>query len=235
MRVEYDSKFQTSIENKFLLTNYMRLYWLAVLLVCFAAPSLVEAETYRISGIVTYSDGSTVNYNDVEIICQSQEYDCHPFRGTESNTDMYGRFTLELDIEEYHDGAELILNVRNENFSHIIDISEMRNSSQNFVVNDIQLLQNRPPAPILSGFTCGLIIFSLAFGMVLVRTATRLMTPVGRAEFVGYRAPRIVECPECHGRIEQHRLISHLIVEHEIEPLEAGKIAGIVFSKIEMK
>ena len=176
-----------------------------------------------------------MNYNDVEIVCQSQEYDCHPFRGTESTTDVYGRFTLELDIEEYHDGAELILNVRNENFSHIIDISEMRNSSQNFVANDIQLLQNRPPAPLFSGFTCGLIIFSLAFGMVLVRTATRLMTPVGRAEFVGYRAPRIVECPECHGRIEQHRLISHLIVEHEIEPFDAGEIAGIVFSKIEIR
>ncbi|MAZ62083.1 MAG: hypothetical protein CMB18_02135 [Euryarchaeota archaeon] len=213
----------------------MRSHWLAVLLVFFAAPSLAEAETYRISGIVTYSDGTTVNYNDVEIVCQSQEYDCHPFRGTESNTDMYGRFTLDLDVEEYHDGAELILNVRNENFSHIIDISEMRNSSQNFVTNDMQLLQNRPPPPIFSGFTCGLIILSLAFGMVIVRTATRLMTPMGRAEFVGYRAPRIVDCPECHGRIEQHRLISHLIVEHEIEPLEAGEIAGIVFSKIEMK
>ena len=111
----------------------------------------------------------------------------------------------------------------------------MRNSSQNFVANDIQLLQSRPPAPILSGFTCGLIIFSLVFGMVLVRTATRLMTPLGRAEFVGYRAPRIVQCPECSGHIEQHRLISHLIVEHEIEPLDAGEIAGIVFSEIEMK
>ena len=233
--MKYDCKIQTSIENNYFRPISMRSLWVAVLLVFFVFPSLVEAETYRISGIVTYSDGSTVNYNDVEIICQSQEYDCHPFRGTESNTDMYGRFTLELDVEEYHDGAELILNVRNENFSHIIDISEMQNSSQNFVDNDIQLLQNRPPAPIFSGFTCGLIIFSLAFGMVLVRTATRLMTPVGRAEFVGYRAPRIVECPECHGRIEQHRLISHLIVEHEIEPLEAGEIAGIVFSKIEMK
>ena len=233
--MKYDCKIQTSIENNYFRPKSMRSLWVAVLLVFFVFPSLVEAETYRISGIVTYSDGSTVNYNDVEIICQSQEYDCHPFRGTESNTDMYGRFTLELDVEEYHDGAELILNVRNENFSHIIDISEMQNSSQNFVDNDIQLLQNRPPAPIFSGFTCGLIIFSLAFGMVLVRTATRLMTPVGRSEFVGYRAPRIVECPECHGRIEQHRLISHLIVEHEIEPLEAGEIAGIVFSKIEMK
>ena len=82
--------------------------------------------------------------------------------GTESTTDMYGIFTLDLDVEEYHDGAELILNVRNENFSHIIDISEMRNSSQNFVANDIQLLQSRPPAPILSGFTCGLIIFLIS-------------------------------------------------------------------------
>jgi len=213
----------------------MRSHWLAVLLVFFAVPSLAEAETYRISGIVTYSDGTTVNYNDIEIVCQSQEYDCHPFRGIESNTDMYGRFTLDLDVEEYHDGAELILNVRNENFSHIIDISKMRNSSQNFVANDIQLLQNRPPAPIFSGFTCGLIILSLAFGMVIVRTATRLMTPKGRAEFVGYRAPRIVYCPECHGQIEQHRLISHLIVEHEIEPLEAGEIAGLVFSQIKKK
>ena len=233
--MKYDCKIQTSIENNYFRPKSMRSLWVAVLLVFFVFPSLVEAEPYRISGIITYSDGTTVNYNDVEIVCNSQEYDCHPFRGTESTTDMYGIFTLDLDIEEYHDGAELILNIRNENFSHIIDISEMRNSSQNFVANDIQLLQSRPPAPILSGFTCGLIIFSLVFGMVLVRTATRLMTPLGRAEFVGYRAPRIVQCPECSGHIEQHRLISHLIVEHEIEPLDAGEIAGIVFSKIEMK
>ena len=162
----------------------MRSHWLAVLLVFFAVPSLAEAETYRISGIVTYSDGTTVNYNDVEIVCQSQEYDCHPFRGTESNTDMYGRFTLDLDVEEYHDGAELILNVRNENFSHIIDISKMRNSSQNFVANDIQLLQNRPPAPIFSGFTCGLIVLSLAFGMVIVNSTAR-MPPATKAFAIG--------------------------------------------------
>ena len=179
----------------------MRSHWLAVLLVFFAAPSLVEAEPYRISGIVTYADGTTVNYNDVEIVCRSQEYDCHPFRGTESITDMYGRFSLELDIEEYHDGAELILNVRNENFSHIIDISEMRNSSQNFVVNDIQLLQNRPPAPIFSGFTCGLIIFSLAFGMVLVRTVTRLMTPARESRICwlqGAANRRVSRVPRTH-------------------------------------
>ena len=66
----------------------MRLHWLAILLVFFAFPSLVEAEPYRISGIITYSDGTTVNYNDVEIVCNSQEYDCHPFRGTESTLSL---------------------------------------------------------------------------------------------------------------------------------------------------
>ena len=55
-----------------------------------------------------------MNYNDVEIVCQSQEYDCHPFRGTESTTDMYGRFTLELDIEEYHDGPICVNMILNE-------------------------------------------------------------------------------------------------------------------------
>ena len=100
--MKYDCKIQTSIENNYFRPKSMRSLWVAVLLVFFVFPSLVEAETYRISGIVTYSDGSTVNYNDVEIICQSQEYDCHPFRGTESNTDMYGRFTLELDLSLIH-------------------------------------------------------------------------------------------------------------------------------------
>ena len=62
--MEYDCKIQTSIENKYFRPDSMRSLWVAVLLVFFAFPSLVEAEPYRISGIITYSDGTTVNYND---------------------------------------------------------------------------------------------------------------------------------------------------------------------------
>ena len=46
---------------------------------------------------------------------------------------------------------------------------------------------------------------------------------------MGYRAPRMVVCPDCDYRIEQHLLIRHLIVDHEHDALEASEVAAEAF------
>ena len=117
-----------------------------------------------------------------------------------------------------------------ENTSHIIDVSEMDEPPVGRVVEDLEAVQDRPQSPVFSGVGCGIIILSLAFAIILVRTARRLSTPRGRAEFVGYRAPNIVDCPDCEYKIEQHLLIRHLIVDHGYDAFDAGEVAGKVFS-----
>ena len=190
----------------------------------------VSAYQYRVSGMATYSDSTTVIYEEVSIQCEDDEYDCHEFRGTTTRTNGYGYYELEIDIDDSYDGAELLLVLLGENTSHIIDVSEMDEPPVGRVVEDLELTQDRPQSPVFSGVGCGIIILSLAFAVVLVRTARRLSTPRGRAEFVGYRAPNIVDCPDCEYKIEQHLLIRHLIVDHGYDAFDAGETAGKVFS-----
>ena len=51
-------------------------------------------------------------------------------------------------------------------------------------------------------------------------------TPRGRLEFVGYKVPITVECPDCDYKVEQHLLIRHLIVDHGYDAFDAGELAG---------
>ena len=67
-------------------------------------------------------------FEEVEIQCEENEYDCHEFRGVSDRTDAYGYYEITIDIDDSYDGAELILILLNENTSHIIDISEMGQS-----------------------------------------------------------------------------------------------------------
>ena len=39
-----------------------------------------SAYQYRVSGMATYSDSTTVIYEEVSIQCEDDEYDCHEFR-----------------------------------------------------------------------------------------------------------------------------------------------------------
>ena len=190
----------------------------------------VSAEQYRVSGVATYSDTTTVIYEEVSIQCEDDEYDCHEFRGVTTRTNGYGYYELEIDIDDSYDGAELLLVLLGESTRHIINMSEMDEPPVGRAVENLDLDQDRPQSPVFSGVGCGIIILSLAFAIILVRTARRLSTPRGRAEFVGYRAPNIVDCPDCEYKVEQHLLIRHLIVDHGYDAFDAGEMAGRVFS-----
>ena len=189
-----------------------------------------SADQYRVSGVATYSDGTTVIYEEVSIQCEDDEYDCHEFRGITTRTNGYGYYELEIDIDDSYDGAELLLVLLGESTRHIINMSEMDEPPVGRAVENLELDQDRPQSPVFSGVGCGIIILSLAFAIILVRTARRLSTPRGRAEFVGYRAPNIVDCPDCEYKVEQHLLIRHLIVDHGYDAFDAGEMAGRVFS-----
>ena len=189
-----------------------------------------SADQYRVSGVATYSDSTTVIYEEVSIQCEDDEYDCHEFRGITTRTNGYGYYELEIDIDDSYDGAELLLVLLGESTRHIINMSEMDEPPVGRAVENLELDQDRPQSPVFSGVGCGIIILSLAFAIILVRTARRLSTPRGRAEFVGYRAPNIVDCPDCDYKVEQHLLIRHLIVDHGYDAFDAGEVAGRVFS-----
>ena len=189
-----------------------------------------SADQYRVSGVATYSDGTTVIYEEVSIQCEDDEYDCHEFRDITTRTNGYGYYELEIDIDDSYDGAELLLVLLGESTRHMINMSEMDEPPVGRAVENLELDQDRPQSPVFSGVGCGIIILSLAFAIILVRTARRLSTPRGRAEFVGYRAPNIVDCPDCEYKVEQHLLIRHLIVDHGYDAFDAGEMAGRVFS-----
>jgi len=66
---------------------------------------------------------------------------------------------------------------------------------------------------------------------VLLRTGRRLSTSRGRLEFMGYRPAKELECPKCNEMIIQHEMIKHFIVEHEMEPHDAGELTGKVMRR----
>ena len=207
----------------------MRLASCAAIVAVLVISISASAETYRISGTATYSDESPVMYADLTIECGDTEYDCHPFRGESTTTDRMGEYSLEIELDETYDGAELLLSLMGENTSHIVDTAKMDEPPGGTAIQDISIDRAAPPSPVFSGIGCGIMIFSLAAGMIIARTARRLSTSRGRAEFVGYRAPRMVDCPDCDYRIEQHLLIRHLIVDHEHDALEASEVAAKAF------
>ena len=76
------------------------------------------------------------------------------------------------------------------------------------------------------GFGCFIVLFVVAFISVLLRTGSRLSTKRGRLEFMGYRQAKQLECPMCKEMIFQHELVKHLIVDHDLDPLDAGEMTG---------
>ena len=220
---------ETLLQNPSYLQTIMRLASALVLTALIVISPVYSADQYQISGKATYSDGASVIFEEVEIQCEENEYDCHEFRGVSDRTDAYGYYQISINIDDSYDGAELILILLNENTSHIIDISEMEQSPSGTVREDINLRQSSPKPPVFSGIGCGILVLSLAFAVILVRTARRLSTPEGRLEFVGYKAPITVDCPDCDYKVEQHLLIRHLIVDHDYDAFDAGELAGEVF------
>ena len=48
---------------------------------------------------------------------------------------------------------------------------------------------------------------------------------------MGYRKAPLLECPVCQEMVYQHEMVKHLIVDHDIEPFEAGEMTGKVMRK----
>ena len=193
---------------------------------------IASAETYRISGKATYADGSAVQLDYVSVQCEQSNFDCYQYRGTNVITDAYGDFTIVIDADAGEDDLDILLALRGETFTHTIDISAHENSSQSRLYQDLQLEQNPPPSGVFMGFGCFIVLFVLVFVSVLLRTGRRLATPRGRMEFMGYRPARQLECPKCKESVVQHELVKHLIIEHDLDPLDAGQLTGKVMRRL---
>ena len=192
---------------------------------------LVSAETYVISGKATYADNSPVSLDYVLVECENGNTQCYQYRGTKAMTNAYGEYTLVLDADSEEDGLEILLTLRGENFSHVIDLESPQFSNQGSVVQDIKLSQYPPPSGVFMGFGCVIVLFVLVFVSVLLRTGRRLTTREGRMEFVGFKKARQLECPKCNEIVLQHELIKHLIIDHDLEALDAAEITGKVMRR----
>ena len=202
----------------------------AAILIIFFTP-LVSAETYLISGKATYADNSPVSLDYVLVECENGNTQCYQYRGTKAMTNAYGEYTLVLDADSEEDGLEILLTLRGENFSHIIDLESQQSSNQGSVIQDIKLSQYPPPSGVFMGFGCVIVLFVLVFVSVLLRTGRRLTTREGRMEFVGFKKARQLKCPKCNEIVLQHELIKHLIIDHDLEALDAAEITGKVMRR----
>jgi hypothetical protein len=202
--------------------------WATILLLL---TPLASAETYRISGKATYADNSAVALGYVYVNCEQGEFECYQYRGTEAMTNAYGEFTVVIDADSEEDGIEILLTLKGENFSHVIDINQHQNSPEGKVYQNLKLQQNPTASGVMMGFGCFIVLFVVAFVSVLLRTGSRLSTERGRLEFMGYREAKRLECPKCKEMVYQHELVKHLIVDHDLDPLDAGEITGMVMRR----
>ena len=208
----------------------MRRVIIAILLIVLIAPS-AQAETYRITGKATFADSTPVTLDYVYVQCIPGDFACYQYRGAQSITDAYGYYSIVIDVTEDEDEMDILLNLRGENFTHTIDLQAYRDSSNNQMMQDIRLEQNPPPSGVFLGFGCFIVLFTLVFVSVLLRTGRRLSTREGRMQFMGMKQARLLECPTCKQMVAQHEFVMHLIVDHDMEAFEAGELAGKVMRR----
>ena len=208
----------------------MRKVWIMLVLAVLALP-VASAETYRITGQATYSDNTPVMLRDVFVECRPGVVDCYQHRGVSGLTDVDGMFLLVMEVDEEEDGTEILLQLRGENFSHIIDLDTFRNTSEGRMTQNIRLAQDSSGSGFFGGLGCCLVLFGLVFMSTLLRTVAGLATPKGRLAFQGYKEPNRHDCPVCDESVAQHNLVKHLIFEHDYDPMDAGEAAGRVMRK----
>jgi hypothetical protein len=192
----------------------------------------VQAETYKISGRASYADDTPVALQYISVECEQGVIDCYQYRGTNAITDVYGYFTILMEAKSEDNHVEVQLTLRGENFTHTIDLEKHQNSSDDRVYQDLQLQQNPPPSGVLMGLSCAVLVFALAFISVLAKTRRRLSTRHGRLEFRGYKQARQLQCSKCNEMILQHQLVKHLVVDHDMEAIDAGKLTGKIMRRI---
>lgn len=199
------------------------------LLVLLLFATTASAETYIINGRATYSDNSQVQFYDISIDCEVSENNCRQYRGTSTQTDRYGNFTMFFNANEDDDGTSILLILKGEEFEHTIDLALLQ-SSGGSITQDIKLTQSATQS---AGFSsgCCLIFFVIMALYIIGKTARMLSTPQGRLEFRGYKPAKTLECPTCNVVISQHQLLKHLVVDHDMELVEAGEVTGKAMRK----
>ena len=222
----YESRYYKTANE----AGRMRRLLIPLLLILLFSPS-AQAETYRITGKATFADRSPVMLDYVYVQCIPGDFACYQFRGAQSITDTYGYYSIIIDLTDEEDELDILLNLRGENFTHTIDIQAHRDSTDNQMIQDIQLEQNPPPSGVFFGFGCFIVLFTLVFVSVLMRTGRMLSTKQGRMEFMGMKQARMLECPTCKEMVAQHEFVMHLIVEHDMEAFDAGELAGKVMRR----
>ena len=190
-----------------------------------------QAETYKISGKATYADDTPVTLQYVAIKCEQGATNCYQHQGVTAITDATGYFTLLLQTSDDDDDVEILLTLRGENFSHTIDLATHQNSSDERVYQDLRLKQNPPPSGVMAGLSCALLVFVLTFISVLGRTRRRLSTTQGRLEFMGHKQAKQLQCSICNEVVLQHQLVMHLIVDHDMEATDAGRLTGKIMRR----
>jgi hypothetical protein len=191
----------------------------------------VQAETYKISGQATYANGTPVALQYIDVECEQGTIDCYQYRGTQAITDTYGSFTILIEATEEDSDVEIQLRLRGETFTHTIDVEKHQNSPDDRVYQDLQLQQNPPPSGVVMGLTCALLVFILAFVSVLAKTRRRLGTRQGRLEFMGHKQANQLQCSICNEMVLQHQLVMHLIVDHDMEATDAGRLTGKIMRR----
>jgi len=191
-----------------------------------------QAETYKISGRATYADDSPVALQYVAVDCEQGAVDCYHYRGTQTITDANGYFTVLFEAGDVDDNVEIKLTLRGESFTHTIDIEKHQNSSDERVYQDLQLQQSPPPSGVMMGLSCGALVFILAFISVLSKTRRRLSTTQGRLEFMGHKQANQLQCSICNEIVLQHQLVMHLIVDHDMEATDAGRLTGKIMRRL---
>lgn len=202
----------------------MKRILIPVLLVLFFSLN-ASAETYIITGRATYADNSQVQLQDISVDCEMAENNCLQFKGATTQTDRYGNYTIAFSVDEADDGTRILLSVKGEEFVHTLNLEMLENNGGSITQN---LKLEQYPTPLGSGFgsVCCLLFFVIMAIYIIAKTARMLSTPKGRLEFRGYKPAKLITCPKCDLTMARHQLIKHLIVDHDIEMVKAGEIAG---------
>ena len=203
----------------------MRKVALAALLVILLSP-LASAETYRISGKATYADTTPVSLDYVYVECEVGAYECYQYRGTKAILTWW--FHSGYRCWQWGRWYWHFIEPKRWKFHSAIDLVKHQNSAEGKVWNKAQ--PKPTPSGVFIGFGCFIVLFVLVFVSVLLRTGA-LSTKEGRLEFMGYRKAPLLECPVCQEMVYQHEMVKHLIVDHDIEPFEAGEMTGKVMRK----
>ena len=191
----------------------------------------VSAESYIITGQVTYSDNTPVGSRDVSIDCNNDQFYCSQYKGISTMTNIYGNYTIILEVDAEENNTVVLLSILGEEFPHKIDLGAKQQSVDGRMYQNIQLEQMPSASPFSFALACCLLIFGLTFISVLFKTGRMLSTKGGRAYFAGYRPARRLECPNCNQSVAQHELVKHMMVEHNMEAMEAGEASGLAMRK----